>query len=90
MPGYAVNEPANHTAWIDTDGDAWVRVDDCPGPRGTWWQICDGPYWGTTGGHAAFGGAQEWDEVEEYGPFAAADPDRTAAAIDLVRRAVTS
>lgn len=84
-----MNEPDNHTAWIDADGDAWVRVDDCPGPYG-WWQVCDGPHWGNAGGHAAFGGGQAWDEVEEFGPFTAADPDRTARAIAIVRRAVAA
>lgn len=51
MPGCAVNEPANHTAWVDADGDAWA-----------------------------------WGDVEEFGPFTPADPERTERAIAIVRR----
>lgn len=87
-----MNEPANLTAVVDVEGDTWVRVDGCPDPYGSpygWWQICDGRFWTKSDTPMVFG-ANGWDAVKECGPLTAADPDRTARAIALVRRAVAS
>jgi hypothetical protein len=79
-----VTEPANHTALVDRLEGTWVRVDECPGQYGTWWPMTDGPGfepWARDG----VGQAREWDQVEEYGPFTTADPQRTAWALSRVR-----
>jgi hypothetical protein len=80
-----MNEPANHTAWIDHFGDTWVRADDMPGRYGTWWPLTDGPGW-EQWARDGIGQARAWGEVEEYGPFAPADPERTAQALNRVRQ----
>jgi hypothetical protein len=80
-----VNEPADLTGWVDRFGDTWVRVDELTGRYGPWWPLTDGPHWDD--GASAVGNSCIWAEVEEYGPFTPADPARTAAAIDRVRRA---
>ncbi len=82
-----MNEPDNHAAIIDRFGDTWVRDDDTPSRYGPWWPILDGPKWGAP---VTVGMPRDWPEVEEYGPFTPADPERTAAALERVRLEVTS
>lgn len=83
-----MNEPDNHTAWVDQSGDTWVRVDEHPGRNGgTWNPLTDGPGWDEWARNG-IGQPRGWDQVEEYGPFVQADPDRTARALDRVRREV--
>jgi hypothetical protein len=85
-----MNEPDNHTAWIDRLEGTWVRVDEYPHPGngGTWYPLTDGPgfdEWARTG----VGTARPWDWTDEYGPFTAADSERTAMALARVREWVT-
>lgn len=80
-----MDEPGNHTAWVDKTGGTWVRVDDHPGKwaSGTWYPITDGPgfeEWAQDG----VGEARPWEWLGEYGPFEPADADRTARALRLV------
>ena len=82
-------EPGNHTAWCDSSGDVWVRVDEAPGMFGCWWPICVGPGWEPQA-RGQLGQAREWDLVEEYGPFSEADEETAAAAVERVLRAVTA
>lgn len=84
-----MNEPDNHTAWVDRSGDTWVRVDEHPGRNGgTWNPLTDGPGWDEWA-RDGIGQARPWDWVDpEYGPFVEADPARTARALDRVRREV--
>lgn len=83
-----MNEPDNHTAWVDCDGDTWVRCDDMPGQHGTWWPCTDGPGWEPRE-RDGVGQARTWDQVDGFhGPFMQADPDRTAGALARVRREV--
>lgn len=82
-------EPDDHTAWVDRFGDTWVRADNMPGTYGSWWPLTDGPGWEPQARND-IGKARGWDGVREYGPFERADADRTAGALDRVRRQVTS
>ncbi|MER7280439.1 hypothetical protein ABT369_38980 [Dactylosporangium sp. NPDC000244] len=85
-----MKEPPNHTGQVDQCGDCWVRDDDVPGRYGNWWQVLDGPGWDeqVRGG---LGTPRRWFEVEEdFGPLVEASPERTAAALELVRAAVVS
>ncbi len=82
-------EPDNHTAWVDRFGDTWVRDDEHPGRYGSWWPLLDGPGYNASTG-MGIGSARDWTMTVEYGPFTPADPQRTAAALDRVRREVTS
>jgi hypothetical protein len=83
-----VNEPADHTAWVDAGGDTWVRTDDMPGQYGSWWPIIDGPAW-EEWARRGVGQARTWDQVEEYGPFVEADAERTARSIERVRQEIS-
>ncbi len=80
-----MNEPDNHTAWVDRLGDTWVRADDMPGRNGNWWPLTDGPGWDE---HARVGVGVSWDweGARDYGPFTPAGAERTAAALARVRR----
>jgi hypothetical protein len=80
-----VREPDNHTAWVDSAGDTWVRVDEVDGRYGNWWPLTDGPGW-ESWAQGGVGGSRTWDLVEAYGPFTEADSDRTARALARVRR----
>lgn len=82
-----MNEPDNHAAVVDQSGDTWVRADECPGRYGNWWPITDGPGW-EQWAREGIGTSRTWDQVEEHGPFTAADPQRAARALDRVRREV--
>ncbi|MFI5895633.1 hypothetical protein ACIA5D_36615 [Actinoplanes sp. NPDC051513] len=89
-------EPDNHTAWIDRGGDTWVRVDDYPIGSygierwGPWWPLTDGPGWEPRA-LDGIGQPRPWDQVDEFhGPFTPAGPERTARAIERVRREVAS
>jgi hypothetical protein len=83
-----MEEPDNCTAWIDRFGDTWVRVDDMPGQfGGTWWPLTDGPGW-EEWARTGVGKSRDWGQVEDYGPFTPADPERTAAALARVRSEV--
>jgi hypothetical protein len=96
-----VNEPANHTAWVDAGGGTWVRYDEYFGrevaptkvliePWGPWWPLTDGPGWAQLA-HDGIGTPRPWDQVEPFhGPMAEADPERTARALARVRREVES
>lgn len=75
-----MNEPGNHTAWIDRRGDTWVRVDEAFGDSGNWWVIFPGA--GVFGGRA-------WDAIApNHGPFTQASPADSASAVQRVRKAV--
>lgn len=78
-----MTEPDDLTAWVDRHGDTWVRVDEVADWSGPWLCLCDGPVWDSPG-HP--GGGWDWEEMAEYGPFTQADPQKTAAAVDLARR----
>ncbi len=88
-----MREPGNHTAWIDRDGGTWVRADEYPIgslgiPRwGPWWPLTDGPGW-EPGARGGIGEPRPWDQVLEHKPFVRADPERTARALERVRREV--
>jgi hypothetical protein len=83
-----MNEPDNHTALVDRFGGTWVRADDCPGRGGNWWPLTDGPAW-EDWARNGIGTPRTWDQVaENYGPFNVADPERTARAVERVRREV--
>ncbi len=84
-----MGEPKNHTTWIDRLGGTWVRADDMPGRNGSWWPLTDGPGWEPRA-RDGIGTARDWPEVARYGPFSAAGAERTARALDRVRRAVSS
>lgn len=84
-----MNEPENRTGWIDRFGDTWVREDDRAGRYGSWWPCTDGPGW-DAGERGGLGVPRTWEEAREYGEFTPADPERTAAALAKVRRAVAS
>lgn len=90
-----MNEPANHTAWIDRGGDTWPRYDEYRGfevgtsgvrikPWGPWFPLTDGPNWEPRA-RSGIGKPRPWDQVEKYGPFVEADPERTARALARVR-----
>jgi hypothetical protein len=69
-----VNEPDNHTAWLDQSDDVWVRVDECAIGARNWWPLRNG-----------VGNPSRWDWVDrQYGPFAEASPSRTAEAVEQV------
>ncbi len=72
-------EPDNHTAIVDRGGDTWIRCDDMPGPYGTWYPLTDGPHW-EEWARSGIGTPRTWDQVEEYGPFEPADPERAERA----------
>lgn len=81
-----MNEPDNHTGWVDRFGGTWVRVDDCPGRYGTWWPRCDGPGFESRV-HNDIGQSRQWDQVEfDYAPLTPAGAELTAETIALVRR----
>jgi hypothetical protein len=80
-----MNEPDNHTALVDRFGDTWVGVDEHPGQYGNWWALTDGPRW-EEWARDGVGQARPWDWMDEHGPFKVADPERTARALDRVRR----
>jgi hypothetical protein len=81
-----VNEPNNHTAWIDRHEDTWVRDDASPGCNGsTWWPLTDGPGWDEWARNGV-GQPRDWSQVEEYGPFTRAHSHRTARALERVRQ----
>lgn len=80
-----MREPDNHTGWVDRFGDMWVRDDDTPGQRGTWWPLTSGPGWDEWA-RAGVGVASAWPEVEEYGPFTPASASETAEALQRVRQ----
>ena len=86
--GDPVNEPGNHTALVCRFGCTWVRVDECPAhDGGTWWPITDGPSF-CESVHDQVGWGRTWEALDEYQPFRMADSDRTARALELVRREV--
>lgn len=86
-----MREPDNHTAWVDRDGDTWVRFDDAPG-YGTarWFPLLDGPNFGEE--REGIGFARTWALVLDGGhlPFEQASPERTDRAIARVQRRVWS
>jgi hypothetical protein len=85
-----MREPDDHTALVDRFGDTWVRVDEHPGRNGgTWNPLTDGPGWDERA-RDGVGQPRDWDQVEGYGPFTSADPDRAARALERVLREVES
>lgn len=80
-----MNEPANHEAVVDRDGDTLIRVDEHPGTWGNWWPITDGPTWGGAARNRV-GVAHGWTRVEAYGVQGLADAARTARALARVRQ----
>jgi hypothetical protein len=82
-----VNEPDNHTAWTDEDGDTWVRVDECALANHNWFALTDDPEPGTPM-HAqdAVGAPFRWEQMAGFGLREPADPGRTARALERVRR----
>lgn len=85
-----MNEPEDHTGWIDSGGDVWIRTDDMPGQWGCWWPVCDGPGWDP---HARgkVGVSQPWVNIDEFhGPWTPAPEDRTERALQAVRAAYQS
>jgi hypothetical protein len=86
-----MREPDNHTAWIDREGDTWVRVDDLSGyGSAQWWPLLDGPNFGEE--REGLGSPRNWDGVLDGGhlPFVEASPERTARAIARVQRRAQS
>ena len=80
-----MNEPENHTGWVDKSGGIWVRVDECPGQYGNWWPICGGPGWDPAVKEHP-GQAREWQQVlVDWPELTPADPGWTARAVALVR-----
>lgn len=71
-----MNEPANHTAWVDNVGDVWVRFDE--GGRGhNWWTLI-GSSW------VVVAQPLSWSEMDLT--LRAAGPALTARALARVRQ----
>lgn len=90
-----MNEPDNHTAWVDPAGDTWVRFDEWPAtswgaePWGPWEPLTDGPGW-EPGARNGVGTPRPWDQVHLFhGPLVQADPERAGQALDRVRQVAT-
>lgn len=90
-----MNEPANHTAWIDQFGDAWVRCDEHPGANGGTWYPLDNfasePQWARC--YDGVGRARTWDRIDDelrVDLFTQASAEATSRAIESVRRAVVT
>jgi len=76
----SVYEPDNLTGWTDQAGHIWVRVDDHPGSRGSWWPRTP----------TGVGTSRSWDEFDDvdgfgWGLLTPASPELTAETIALVR-----
>jgi hypothetical protein len=83
-----MNEPDNHTALADRFDDTWIRTDEFCGRYVNWWPLTDGPNW-QEWAREGIGTSRTWDQVAgEYGPFKVADSERTARALERVRREV--
>lgn len=80
-----MNEPANHTAWVDRLGDTWVRFDEASNYDGNWWPLTDGPAWEPRVRNGV-GQSRSWGATREYQPFKPADRARTARALARVRQ----
>lgn len=80
-------EPGNLTAWVDKSGGTWARLDEQRSPHqwGPWWPLTDGPGFEPRA-QDGIGQPRPWSQVLEYGPFTQADPERTARALERVRR----
>lgn len=82
-----MNEPDNHTAWVDRFGSTWVRTDDAPGTSGPWWPLTDIPGEGLHARMVYAARSFEWaDVVDLHGPLVQASPDRTVEAVDAALR----
>jgi len=81
-----MNEPANLTAWVDGQGDVWVRYDDTQArARGrfggkNWHQLRGDRLWLVD--------SFRWDGFVLVAPFTKADTALTSMAVDKARQQV--
>jgi hypothetical protein len=83
-----MTEPPNHTALHDDAAYTWVRVDEHPGPHGTWHALTNDPGWDENArrlGPLIW----DWDSVKRRPLFAVSDAEAERA-VQRVRALMAS